>query len=189
LSSTAVVVAVLGSTPPGHAALRSIPPFARTAGYAKLAGNAKLLNGHKATAVGAAGSIPVLDAQGKLPASVGAVGPAGPQGPAGANGPSGTARAFAFWDTIQSRLVHAHNVTSVVQGSYGAGDWCVTLDKSIDASSAIAQAQIEFNTGGTGIAQWSNEGGGCSSHPNSIQIWTLGLSGGASPKSFTVIVP
>ena len=195
LSSAALAVAVLGSTPAGHAAgraLRSIPPFAKTAAYAKLAGNAKLLSGHKASAGGGAGTIPVLDGQGKLPASLGAVGPAGAagtQGPAGASGAPGTARAYALWDDLRGKLVHAHNVSSVTAGSYGNGDWCVTLDQSIDASSVVPQAAVEFNEGATGFAEWSNETGGCSTHPNSIQIWTFALSGSAQPKSFTVIVP
>jgi hypothetical protein len=192
LSSTAILIALLAATPLGNAAqraVRSIPPFARTAGYAKLAGNAKLLNGHEATTNGRPGTIPILDSQGKLPASIGAVGPTGAQGPTGPGGPSGTARAYALWDTIQNKLIHAHNITGVAQGSYGAGDWCVTLDKSIDASSVVAQAAVEYNTGGTGIAEWSNESGGCATHPNSIQVWTLGTSGMAVPLSFTVIVP
>ena len=55
LSSTALVVAVFGATPLGHAAGRlaqSVPPFAKKAGYAKRAGvaaNALALNGHKAS--------------------------------------------------------------------------------------------------------------------------------------------
>jgi len=195
LSSTAVVVALLGATPVRDAAgqaVRSIPPFARTAGYAKLAGNAKLLDGRQPGASGRPGTIPILDSHGKLPASVGAVGPAGsqgPTGPPGPGGPPGTARAYALWDTIHNKLIHAHNVTGVAQGSYGEGDWCVTLDNSIDASSVVAQAAVEYNTGATGIAEWSNEGGGCSTHPNSIQVWTFTTSGTAAPKSFTVIVP
>jgi hypothetical protein len=92
LSACALAVAVLGTTPLGHAAgraLSSIPPFARKAGYATVAGNSLLLNGHRAAASGAGGTIPVLDAHGKLPASIGAVGPQGAQGPAGAAGPAG----------------------------------------------------------------------------------------------------
>jgi hypothetical protein len=92
LSATALAVAVFGATPLGHAAGRlvsAIPPFAKKAGYASVAGNALHLGGHSASPAGGSGAIPVLNAQGKLPASVGAVGPQGPQGPAGPQGPKG----------------------------------------------------------------------------------------------------
>ena len=82
LSALAVVVAVLGSTPLGDAA-RDIVPFARKAGYAQRAGTAetaKTLAGHRATATGAPGGIPVIDATGKLPAALGAIGPKGDPG-------------------------------------------------------------------------------------------------------------
>jgi hypothetical protein len=90
LSATALLVAVFGSTPLGQAATRAvhsvIPPYAKTAGYAKVAGNAALLNGHKAASTGTPGTVVVVGASGKLPASIGAVGPAGPAGPAGVSG-------------------------------------------------------------------------------------------------------
>src|SRR5262249_33592627 len=90
LSATALVVAVFGSTPLGQAATRAVqkvaPPYAKTAGYAKIAGNAALLNGHKAAASGAPGTVVVVGAAGKLPASIGAVGPTGPAGPTGISG-------------------------------------------------------------------------------------------------------
>lgn len=92
LSATALLVAVFGSTPLGQAAtraVRSVVPYAKTAGYAKVAGNAALLNGHKAAATGAPGTVVVVGAGGKLPASIGAVGPAGAAGPAGPAGLSG----------------------------------------------------------------------------------------------------
>jgi hypothetical protein len=90
LSATALLVAVFGSTPLGRAATRVVhtvvPSYAKTAGYAKIAGNAALLNGHKAAASGAPGTVVVVGAAGKLPTSIGAVGPAGPAGPAGLSG-------------------------------------------------------------------------------------------------------
>ena len=49
LSATALVVAVFGSTPVGHAVGSAIPAFAKSAGYAKQAGNASALNGIKAS--------------------------------------------------------------------------------------------------------------------------------------------
>jgi hypothetical protein len=78
LSATALAVAVLGTTPLGHAAgerLAAIPPFAKTSGYAKFAGDATKLNGRRSTLAGAPGTIPVVSKAGKLPTSIGAVGP------------------------------------------------------------------------------------------------------------------
>jgi hypothetical protein len=111
LSAAALLVAVFGATPVGHTAVRvihTVPPFAKRAGFAKFAGtadNAKRLSGHRASRAPKAGDIPVVGANGKLPASIGAVGaqgppgpagsgrgtqgPTGPQGPRGATGPTG----------------------------------------------------------------------------------------------------
>jgi len=89
VSATALAVAVLGATPVGHAAgerLAAAVPFAKSAGYAKQAGNAKRLNGRRSTFSGAAGTIPVVGRDGKLPTAIGAV---GPQGPVGEKGPRG----------------------------------------------------------------------------------------------------
>ena len=93
LSATALVVALFGSTPLGKAASRAVraavPPYAKTAGYAKVAGNSALLNGRKSAYSGAPGTILVVGTNGKLPTSVGAVGPQGPKGPKGATGLTG----------------------------------------------------------------------------------------------------
>ncbi|MGH7540526.1 MAG: hypothetical protein ACRELC_05975 [Gemmatimonadota bacterium] len=92
LSATALAVAVLGATPLGHAAgerLAAAVPFAKSAGFAKVAGNAKKLNGRRSTLAGSPGTIPVIGRNGKLPASIGAVGSAGPEGRQGAKGDPG----------------------------------------------------------------------------------------------------
>jgi hypothetical protein len=91
LSATALVVAVFGSTPVGHAVGSAIPQFAKSAGYAKQAGNASALNGIKAAKQPRAGMLVPLGTDGRFPASVGAIGPTGPQGPKGEIGPRGTA--------------------------------------------------------------------------------------------------
>jgi collagen triple helix repeat protein len=98
LSASALLVAVFGATPAGHAAgrvIHAVPPFAKRAGFAKFAGtadNAKRLSGHRASTSPKAGDVPVVGANGKLPASIGAVGPPGPPGPAGSGrGPQGPA--------------------------------------------------------------------------------------------------
>jgi hypothetical protein len=91
LSLTALVVAVLGSTPVGQAVTSKIPPFAKAAGFAKVAGNSEKLNGRGSALSGAPGTIPVVGTDGKLPESLGAVGPRGPQGERGPQGPAGSA--------------------------------------------------------------------------------------------------
>jgi hypothetical protein len=94
LSSAALVVAVLGATPLGRAAgdtISSVVPFARTAGFAKVSGDAAKLNGRRSTLSGAPGTIPVVGKDGKLPAGIGAAGPRGPQGERGPQGPAGPA--------------------------------------------------------------------------------------------------
>jgi hypothetical protein len=88
LSSAALAFAVLGMTPLGEAAthrLAAVVPFA------KQAGNAAKLNGHRSSTSGARGTIPVVGRNGKLPAKIGAVGPRGPAGPKGDQGAKGEA--------------------------------------------------------------------------------------------------
>jgi hypothetical protein len=93
LSATALVISVLGVTPLGQAAgerlAATIPPFAKTAGYAKFSGDATKLNGRRSTLAGARGTIPVVGTNGKLPPSIGTVGPQGPAGPKGDKGLQG----------------------------------------------------------------------------------------------------
>ena len=88
LSATALVVALVGSTPLGNAAqnvLQQVPRAKR----ADFAANAGKLNGHKSSLNPKRGQIPVVGADGKLPASLGAVGPKGDQGPPGPAGVGG----------------------------------------------------------------------------------------------------
>lgn len=89
LSATAVVVALFGSTPVGHAVASAVPAFAKKAGYAEKAGNAAALNGIKASKVPRAGQLVPLGTDGRFPASVALGGPAGPQGPKGDKGERG----------------------------------------------------------------------------------------------------
>lgn len=106
LSATALVVALLGATPLGQAAgnvVHKIPPFAQRANFAKVAGNANALGGHKPSEYAR------LGADGKLPADLiagaagapgtagakGAKGDPGPKGDIGPRGPAGLVSAFA----------------------------------------------------------------------------------------------
>lgn len=104
LSTTALLVALFGSTPVGQAVGSNVPLFAKKAGYADRAGNAAALSGIKASKLPRPGMLLPLAADGRFPASVGlagsvgpkgdkgdkgAIGPSGPAGPKGANGPAG----------------------------------------------------------------------------------------------------
>jgi hypothetical protein len=92
LSATALAVAVFGSTPLGHAAgelVAAAPPYAKTAGFARFADDSSKLNGRGSTLGGLPGTIPVIGKDGKLPASIGAVGLPGPKGDTGAKGDKG----------------------------------------------------------------------------------------------------
>jgi hypothetical protein len=83
LSAAALVVSLLGATPLGQAArstIAQVVPRAKTADFAKNAGK---LNGHKSSTNPSAGQIPVVGADGKLPASIGAAGPPGAPGVSG----------------------------------------------------------------------------------------------------------
>jgi hypothetical protein len=105
LSVTALVIALFGSTPLGNAAGRAIAstvPFASVAGFAKNAGK---LNGHVASTRPRAGQIPILDASGKLPATIGAV---GPKGDAGTQASAG----FSGYEQLQPKQVVISNDTS-----------------------------------------------------------------------------
>jgi hypothetical protein len=89
LSITALAVAVLGSTPAGHAVVSAVPPFAKKAHYADKAGSASAVNGIKAARKPKPRFLVPLNGRGKLPASVLAAGPAGPQGKTGPQGAKG----------------------------------------------------------------------------------------------------
>jgi hypothetical protein len=89
ISVTALVVALVGSTPLGNAAQSAVEQVVPRAKRADFASNAGKLNGHKSSVSPRRGQIPVVGADGKLSASIGAVGPAGPQGERGPAGVSG----------------------------------------------------------------------------------------------------
>jgi hypothetical protein len=89
VSASALLVAILGSTPLGRAAgdaLEQVVPRAQRADFAQ---NAARLNGHRSSVRPRRGQIPVVGANGRLHPSIGAVGPRGTAGPAGAQGPPG----------------------------------------------------------------------------------------------------
>jgi hypothetical protein len=89
IAATALLVALLGSTPLGRAAESAIEQVVPRAKKADFAANAGKLNGRRSAVTAKSGQIPVVGANGKLAASLGAVGPAGPKGDAGPQGPPG----------------------------------------------------------------------------------------------------
>src|SRR5687768_15838903 len=90
--STAALLVALGGSSVGPAAAEiaaNVVPFARVSAKANVADNAKRLNGRRSSPKGLANTIPVVGADGKLPASMGAVGPQGPKGDKGEKGEKG----------------------------------------------------------------------------------------------------
>ena len=139
LSATALVIAVFGATGLGHAAgrvVQSVPPFAKKAGYAKRAGvaaNALALNGHKASTSPAAGTIPVLEAQAKLPAPI-----------------SLGRTAFALVDPNggSPRFVASRTTGFVDVNSPYLGDYCLTPAPGVDVGATAAVASEEASYSG-----------------------------------------
>jgi hypothetical protein len=117
ISVVALVIALLGWTPIGQAAsngIAKVVPYANVAGFAKNAGK---LNGHVSSRAPRAGQIPVVNATGKLPASLGAVGPAGspgPAGPAGAAGAAGPPGVSGYQQVTQQTTVGSGNTDRTV---------------------------------------------------------------------------
>ncbi len=121
LSATALFVALFGSTPLGQATANVIATAVPLAKHALFANNAGKLNGHTASTKPGPGMIPVLDASGKLAASIvaagptsptgspgtsGATGPAGPAGPAGPSGPAGATGATGPAGGLDTTKLH-----------------------------------------------------------------------------------
>ena len=116
LSATALVVALLGSTPLGEAARQAIPPLAKHAKTADYATNAGAVNGLKASRLPRAGRLVPLGADGKFPASIGQVGPAGAAGPAGPQGPKGDTGAQGVPGLSAVQIVIANSVNNNTGG-------------------------------------------------------------------------
>lgn len=147
LSTTALLVALFGATPLGHAAgrvIHAVPPFAKTAGYAKFAGNASKLNGRASTLSGAPGTIPVVGRDGKLPASIGAVGLPGPKGDGGPKGDKGDS-ATALWASVDDNGVLVRNKGAVSSRKLATGMYQVIFNQNV--TGCIYQATLGGPTG------------------------------------------
>jgi hypothetical protein len=140
ISATALVVALFGSTPLGHAVVSAVPPFAKKAGYAKTAGNALAVNGIKAAKAPTPGFLVPLGADGKFPASIGQGGPAGPKGDTGPKGPKGDGGAPATKlfgaVTYDGTLVYGTGVTAATRTS--KGNYTVTFNRDLTKCVAMA---------------------------------------------------
>jgi hypothetical protein len=161
LWATTLAVALLGWTPLGQAAGASIAkvvPFAKVAGFAQ---NAGALSGHTASTRPKAGQIPVLNAVGKLPASIGAVGPAGKAGatgPAGAAGPPGVAgyqqvsKSVNFSENGADSTISCPGGKSVLAAGYnlGSGNDNISVFDSHPVSASDWRFRIQNTTQGTG---------------------------------------
>ena len=157
LSATALLVSLLGSTPIGQAAgsaIAQVVPRAKTADFAKNAGK---LNGHASSTNPKVGQIPVLGLNGKLPASIGAVGPKGDAGPQGSPGLSGYQRiqenvtAPSGNDEVKTYGVSCPGGKLVLAGGYSfsrAGDVNdLSVVESRPSSDSVWQLKISNTTG------------------------------------------
>ena len=173
ISITALVVAVFGATPLGHAAgeklAAAVPPFAKTAGYAKFAGNSTKLNSRRSTLKGAPGTIPVVGPNGKLPAAIGAVGPQGPQGPkgdTGAKGSPGAAGATGEPGTSGYEIVTATTALDTTAAKYIRVP-CPTGKKAVGGSAAYNGSGYEAV-----FSQPLADGSGWSAYADHLPIGT-----------------
>lgn len=139
LSAVALLISCLGVTSIGQAAERAVAkvvPYAKVAGQAN---NAARLNGHRSSTAPVAGQIPVLDGNGKLSSSIGAVGPqgpAGPQGDPGAKGDKGdpATRLWAIvnWD---GTIVNGSGVTGARH--VGTGKYQVDFNQDVSRCAQV----------------------------------------------------
>jgi hypothetical protein len=187
VSVVALLVACLGATPLGQAAgnvVATIVPYAKMAGTAK---NAAKLNGHRSSTAPRAGQIPILDRNGKLPASVGAVGPQGPPGRQGDQGlkgdpglkgekgdPATTLWAIVDWD---GRLIRGSGVTGAQR--LGTGKYQVDFNRNVSGCAQLGTviSATPFQISYVGV----------SGRPQSIMA-SLGSAAGSGDGAFYVAV-
>jgi hypothetical protein len=116
LSATALGVALLGSTPLGHA-VSSVDPVVKRAKVANYAINAGAVDGIKASKLPIAGRLVALGPDGKFPASIGMAGPQGPAGspgPQGKTGPQGPPGVSSYSVVTNTTTGYANNLSASV---------------------------------------------------------------------------
>ena len=158
LSMAAFVTALLGATPVGHAAadaVAQVVPRARTADFATNAGK---LQGRTASPTPKRGQIPVVNASGKLPASIGAVGPRGAAGPPGAPGVSGYERRVEQVTVPHNQAGREYRISCpgkvVLSGGYNLQSRVLVVYESRAESNSVWTFRIRGNeTGETTAVQ------------------------------------
>jgi hypothetical protein len=170
-SATALVVAVFGVTPLGQAAGNLIGKAVPVALFAKNAGK---LNGHTSSVAPKAEQIPVLGPDGKLPASIGAVGPKGDQG---LPGQSATKLwAVVHTDGTTASLVRGSGATAVIQTDVGFIN--VTFNQNVDSCAYLVTTGLDnFTKPPTGGATADRD----PAAPKTVYVQTFDLAG--TPKA------
>jgi hypothetical protein len=158
LSSTALVIAVFGSTSTGRAAIEKAVPLAKRALVADTAKNALQVNKVSVSRTPTPNTLLPLDATGKFPASVGAVGPKGdpgPKGDTGAKGDPGTPGASG----VQVVSANSANDTSIGLKTVTAN--CPAGKKVIGGGAEIQSSpiyQITVNKPLADLSGWTASG-------------------------------
>jgi hypothetical protein len=154
-SAAALVIAVLGATPFGQAAVRAVAKAVPVAKVALFADNAGKLNGHKSSSSPGPGQIPLVGTSGKLPASIvpsggssgGGAGPAGPAGPTGATGATGPAGPSAAYSAFANGPITLASGSSYVQVKAlsipAAGNYLVFTKVYLVDGNSTNGAQVE----------------------------------------------
>jgi hypothetical protein len=172
LSITALVVSLLGATPLGRAASDAVAQVVPRAKKADFAANAGKLNGHRSSTKPGVGQIPVVGKNGKLPASIGAVGPAGAAGQQGAAGPQGPPGVAGYQQIQEQRSGPDNRETS----TYDVPQSGCPSGKSILAGGYVISDADE------------NDLKVLRSHPASAQAWRVRIANTTGQNTGNVVV-
>ena len=173
LSTTALIVAVLGSTPFGRAAVTAAVPLAKRAYLADTAKNAIRVNNIKASRAPTPGMLLPLDATGKLPESIGAVGPKGDKGDKGDKGASGATKVVMRYSTSPSTTGYGQTTATCASGETATGGGFYS-----GAATVTVRDSAPSTSGGAGIPAGS-----------AVTAWTVrAYNPGASSYTITAYI-
>ena len=202
LSVAALVVAVLGVTPLGEAARKTV----RVALFAR---NAGMVNGIKASRRPVPGRLLALDRTGRFPASVlrppppgvrgpmwprgftGAAGPPGPPGPEGEQGPAGPAgppgepgTGAALWVAVapDGSVLRSRGGATVER--VGVGTYDVTSPAAVGECAALATVGVPDGTSSTATGQV----GASTTGERSVRVETETSAGTNADRGFQLAV-
>ena len=170
LSTTALIVAVLGSTPFGRAAVTAAVPLAKRAYLADTAKNAIRVNSIKASRTATPGMLLPLDASGKLPESVGAVGPKGDKGD---KGDSGATKVVMRFSSSGSTTGSAQTTATCDSGEKATGGGFYSSGSGLPVTVSVRDS-APSTSGGAGIPVGST-----------VTAWTVRAYNSA-PSSYSV---